>query len=162
MVELEIVFFMLIAMVRGVWSMSTNNSGILTVVLKALLDGKTINRKDYNNGSLHSWISSLRNERYIPIETDMKNSDGTCDYYMLPEEIVRFREPELRKKQEAEMRLIVERERQQNFIDQFLEFLKCLIEYPSLWGYWDELSFRLDEIAREINALLSHEESVNQ
>lgn len=31
--------------------MNTNNSGILTVVLKALLDGKTINRKDYNNGS---------------------------------------------------------------------------------------------------------------
>ncbi len=87
--------------------MNTKNSGIVSTVLKALLEGRTLNRKHFNNGSLHSWISTLRNQRFIPIESSTKNDDGTCDYFMTKGEIARFKDPKSRKKQRAEMRLVI-------------------------------------------------------
>ena len=87
--------------------------------LRALLNGKTLNRKilgnmkiAINNDSLHSYMSYLRNERLIPIER-IKKDDGTCDYFMFPEEITRYNDPMLKKIQRVEMKLIVEQERQQ-------------------------------------------------
>ena len=145
-------------MASGVQRMSTKNKDIQMIVLKVLLGGRTINRRDFDNGSLHSWISTLRNERYIPIESSSKNPDGTCDYYMLPEEITRFQDLERRKEQAQEMKLIIECERQQKNITQFVKFLRRLVGYPLLWGYWDELPFSLDSINAEINALLGNEE----
>ena len=63
--------------------MSTKNKDIQMIVLKVLLGGRTINRRDFDNGSLHSWISTLRNERYIPIESSSKNPDGTPDGFAI-------------------------------------------------------------------------------
>ena len=142
--------------------MKNTNSQIVTSTLKALLDGRTLNRKDFNNGSLHSWVSTIRNQRFVPVESSGKNSDGTCDYYMLSEEIERYKDVVGRKKQRAEMKLTVETERQKKLIEQVLKFFERLIMYPSLWGLWDELPFRLDDIAKQINALLGQEKSVNQ
>lgn len=142
--------------------MIRKNGGIVSIVLKALLEGRTLNRKHFNNGSLHSWISTLRNQRFIPIESSIKNDDGTCDYFMTKAEIARFKDPKSRKIQRAEMKLVIERERQQKIITHFTKFLGCLIEFPLLWGLWDELPFRLKDITREINALLGQEKSVNQ
>jgi hypothetical protein len=80
--------------------------------LGALLEGKKINRKDFNNASLHSWISTLRNQRLIPIES-IETQDGTCDYFMKPEEIIHYKDPHLRKEQKAEMKRLVDNRRKQ-------------------------------------------------
>ncbi|MDP3559299.1 MAG: hypothetical protein Q8R79_02980 [Legionellaceae bacterium] len=96
--------------------MSNKNSDIVMTVLKALLRGQTLNRKDFNNGSLHSWISTLRNQRFIPIESSEKNIDRTCNYYMLADEIRRYQDPMLRKLQRAEMKFIVGNRRRQQAI----------------------------------------------
>ena len=139
----------------------SNNSGIVTSVLKAMLDGRIINRKEFDNGSLHSWVSTLRNQRFIPVASGTKNQDGTCDYYMLPHEIVRFKNPEFRKIQKHEMRLVIERERQQKIVADILVLLERLVAFPMLWSLWDELPHRLEDIAMEINALVGHEKNPN-
>ncbi|MCX7116374.1 MAG: hypothetical protein NTW94_00375 [Legionellales bacterium] len=92
--------------------MSNKNSGLVSSVLKALLEGQLLNRKDFNNGSLHSWISTLRNQRYIPIES-VKTHDGTCDYLMSPEDIACYKRPDLRERQRAEMKAFVDNRRRQ-------------------------------------------------
>ncbi|GEM_PF-3680731 len=85
--------------------------------LRVMLDGVVINRKTLgqmniaaNNDSAHSLMSILRNERYIPIESH-RTSDGTSDYFMLPDEIARFKDPVLRLQQREEMKLFVEEKR---------------------------------------------------
>ena len=136
--------------------------------LKALLAGNIINRKTLgdmgiaaNNDSAHSIISTIRHELLVPIVSN-RQSDGTCDYYIEPKEITRYNNPELKREQSAEMKLIVESEYQQKLITTMNKFLKRLVEFPLLWGYWEELPYRLADMAREINALLSGEKSVNQ
>lgn len=141
--------------------MSNISDGKIAQVLKALLEGRKLNRKDFNNGSLHSWISTLRNKKHIPVASS-KNTDGTCDYFMLPEEIKRYKDPVLRAQQRDEVRAAVERERQVKLIEDFLRFLARLVEFPVLWSFWCEAPFKLSEISTEINALLVQEESVNQ
>lgn len=78
--------------------------------LKALLDETTLNRKTLgdmgiavNNDSLHSYMSYLRNTRFIPIEC-VTLDDRTCNYFMKPEEIIRYKDPILRKQQKNEMK----------------------------------------------------------
>lgn len=131
--------------------------------LQAMLKGETLHRKKLgemriadNNDSLHSYASYLRNQRFIPI-VSTKNADGTCDYFMLPKEIERFKNPILRPQQKEEMRAIVEFERQEKLVGEFVRFLSKLVEFPVLWNFWHDLPFRLDEIGIEINALLGRE-----
>ncbi len=102
-------------MAKGESSMTNKHDGITSIVLKALLEGQKLNRKDFNNGSLHSWISAIRNQRYIPVES-IATSDRTCDYFMLPYEIKRCLTPILRQQQRQEMREQVFRRRQQQAI----------------------------------------------
>lgn len=109
--------------------------------LKALLAGNNINRKTLgdmdvanNNDSAHTIISTIRNQWFIPV-VSARQSDGTCNYYMVPEEITRYNNPELRRQQSVEMKLIVESERQQKLIKEFINFLERLVEFPSLWNY---------------------------
>jgi hypothetical protein len=92
--------------------MTNKHDGITSMVLRALLESQKLNRKDFNNGSLHSWISAIRNQRYIPVES-IATSDRTCDYFMLPYEIKRYLTPALRQQQRKEMREQVLRRRQQ-------------------------------------------------
>ena len=148
--------------------MNNNTKTKASKCLKAMLHGAILNRKRLgdmgladNNDSLHSYASYLRNKRFIPIES-AKNPNGTCDYFMLSTEIARYKDPVQRIKQEEEMVSIVECERQQNLIEEVSKFLKRLIETPTLWSFWCDLPFRLDEIRIEINALLSNEKSINQ
>jgi hypothetical protein len=89
-----------------------------TKCLNVLLGGGVINRKSLGelgiaafNDSAHSLISILRNERFIPIES-IRQSDGTVDYMMLSQEIVRYNNPTLRQQQREEMKNIVEAKRQ--------------------------------------------------
>ena len=138
--------------------MKNSNSHIVTTTLKALLEGRVLNRMDFNNGSLHSWVSTIRNQRFVPVES-VKNSDGTCNYSMLPEEIERYRDPSSRKVQRAEMKTMVDIDRQRKLVDKVIKFLEQLVKFPSLWGLWEELPFKLDDIARQINALLSSEKT---
>lgn len=94
---------------------------IATRCLAVLLDGGIINRKTLgemgiaaNNDSAHSFISILRNERFIPIESK-RRSDRTSDYIMLPNEITRYKDPALRQQQREEMKSLVEEKRQRKF-----------------------------------------------
>ena len=139
-----------------------------TKCLQALLNGEMLHRKKLGemgiadtNDSLHSYASYLRNKRFIPIEST-KNPDGTCNYFMLSEEIARYKDPIQRVKQQEEMTSLIECERQQKLIEEVTTFLNRLIEFPALWSFWSDLPFRLDEIRIEINALLSNEKSINQ
>ena len=95
--------------------MNNKKRGKTSRALKALLERKRLNRKDFDNESLHSWISDLRNKRFIPVES-MKTHDSTCDYLMLPEEIARYRNPQLRKQQRAEMKAFVEARRKKQML----------------------------------------------
>ena len=131
--------------------------------LRALLKGKTLNRKTLgnmklaiNNDSLHSIISNLRNKRFVPIE-NIKKPDGTSDYFMLPGEIKNYQNNELRKTQRSEMQLAVECDRQRKIVSEIFNFLERLIKFPTLWALWDELPFKLDDIGKLINALLGNE-----
>ncbi|HAT2075357.1 hypothetical protein [Legionella pneumophila] len=92
--------------------MSNKRDGKTTMALKALLDGTRLNRKDFDNASLHSWISTIRNQWFIPVES-VYTQDRTCDYYMLKEEIKRYKDPELRLQQRQEMKAEILRSRQQ-------------------------------------------------
>ncbi|AMP90219.1 hypothetical protein [Legionella pneumophila] len=92
--------------------MTNKHVGITSMVLRALLEGQRLNRKDFNNGSLHSWISTIRNQRYIPVES-IETSDRTFDYFMLSEEIERYINPVLREQQRKEMREHIFGRRQQ-------------------------------------------------
>ncbi|CZG11084.1 hypothetical protein SC738_01535 [Legionella pneumophila serogroup 1] len=82
------------------------------IALKAMLEGKKLNRKDFGNASLHSWISTIRNQMFIPVES-IYTQDRTCDYYILEEEIKRYKDPELRSQQIQEIKADVLRRRQQ-------------------------------------------------
>lgn len=104
--------------------------------LKVMLNGQVLNRKTLgdlgiaaNNDSAHSLISILRNERLIPIESN-RISDETCDYYMKPVEIVRFKDPILRQQQRMEMKKLVEEKRMAYTCSQFLKLLDRLNKYP--------------------------------
>ena len=83
--------------------MNNKNNSEVSSVLKALLEGGRLNRKDFNNSSLHSRISAIQNKKYTPVES-IRTHDGTCDYFMLDEEIKRFFIPELREQQRQEMK----------------------------------------------------------
>ena len=155
--------------VQGVQNNEQSNKRyIVTKVLAALLNGEVLNRKSLellnihqNNSSLHSFISTLRNRRHIPIESEV-TQDGTCNYYMTKTEIARYHEPMLRAQQKKEVRSAIERERQVKRVEMFIQFLTKLFEYPDLWLYWSELPSQLSEISSEINALLARMESANQ
>jgi hypothetical protein len=89
-----------------------------TKCLAVLLDGGVINRKTLGelgiaayNDSAHSLISILRNERLIPIES-FRQEDGTSDYFMLQDEIERYKDPDFRQQQKEEMRKLIETKRQ--------------------------------------------------
>jgi hypothetical protein len=56
-------------------------------------------------------ISILRNEWLIPIES-LRQEDGTSDYFMLPDEIIRYKDPLIRPHQREEMKKLVEDKRQ--------------------------------------------------
>jgi hypothetical protein len=99
-------------MAEGESSMSNKSDGKTSMALKAMLDGKKLNRKDFGNASLHSWISTIRNQWFIPVES-VYTHDRTCDYYMLREEIHRYKDPGLRQQQYQEMKVEVLRRRQQ-------------------------------------------------
>lgn len=92
--------------------MSNKSDGKTFMALKALLEGKRLNRKDFYNASLHSWISTIRNQWFIPVES-INTHDRTCDYYMPWTEINRYKDPELRQQQRQEMKTEVLRRRQQ-------------------------------------------------
>ncbi|STX38815.1 hypothetical protein [Legionella feeleii] len=91
--------------------MSNKSDGKTSMALKAMLEGKKLNRKDFDNASLHSWISTIRNQWFIPVES-IYTHDRTCDYYMLKEEIKRYNHPELRRQQCVETKAEVFRRRQ--------------------------------------------------
>ncbi len=92
--------------------MSNKSDGKTSMALKAMLEGKKLNRKDFGNASLHSWISIIRNQWFTPVES-VYTHDRTCDYYMLKEEINRYKDPALRRQQYQEMKAEVWRRRQQ-------------------------------------------------
>lgn len=88
-----------------------------TKCLVVMLDGGVINRKTLGslqisafNDSAHSLVSILRNERLIPIES-LRQADGTSDYFMLQDEIKRYKDPTLRPQQREDMRKLVEGKR---------------------------------------------------
>lgn len=114
------------------------HDGITSIVLKALLQGQRLNRKDFNNGSLHSWISSIRNQRYIPVES-IETSDRTCDYFMLPGEFERYFNPDLREQQRKEMREHVLRRRQQQAMKK-IEQANVAIQTDKTKAYKDIVS----------------------
>lgn len=92
--------------------MSNKSDGKTSMTLKAMLEGKKMNRKDFGNASLHSWISTIRHQWLIPVES-IYTHDQTCDYYMLWNEIKRYNDPELRPQQRLETKAEVLRRRQQ-------------------------------------------------
>ncbi len=92
--------------------MNNKSDGKTSMVLKAMLEGRTLNRKDFGNASLHSWISAIRNKWFIPVES-IYTHDRTCDYYIPWEEINRYKDPELRQQQRQETKAEVLRRRQQ-------------------------------------------------
>lgn len=92
--------------------MSNKSDGKTSMALKSMLEGKKLNRKDFGNASLHSWISTIRNQWFIPVE-NIYTHDGTCDYYMSWREISRYKDPELRQQQCQEMKAEVLRRRHQ-------------------------------------------------
>lgn len=92
--------------------MNNKSDGKTSMALKAMLDGKKLNRKDFSNASLHSWVSTIRNQWFIPVES-IYTHDRTCDYYMPWEEISRYKDPELRQQQRQEMKAEVLRRREQ-------------------------------------------------
>lgn len=114
------------------------HDGITSMVLKALLEGQRLNRKNFNNGSLHSWISTIRNQRYIPVES-IETSDRTCDYFVLPEEIDRYFNPVLREQQRKEMREHVLRRRQQQAMKK-LEKASVAIQTDKTKAYKETVS----------------------
>jgi hypothetical protein len=101
----------------------------INLILEKLLKGKTLNRKNLEqqmkNTSLHSVISSLRNEKYIPIESK-RQEDSTSDYNMIQEEIMRYKNPELRKQQKLEMREQIQSKRTERMNKQLSNFLNQL------------------------------------
>ncbi|KTD25448.1 Uncharacterised protein [Legionella lansingensis] len=92
--------------------MSNKTDGKTSMALKAMLEGARLNRKDFGNASLHSWVSTIRNQWFIPVES-VYTHDRTCDYYILKEEIMRYKDPELRPQQRQEIKAEVLRRRQQ-------------------------------------------------
>lgn len=92
--------------------MSNKSDGKASMVLKAMLEGRKLNRKDFGNASLHSWISTIRNQWFIPVES-IYTHDRTCDYYMSWEDINRYKDPELRQQQRQEIKADVLKRRQQ-------------------------------------------------
>lgn len=131
-----------------------------TRCLNALLDGAELNRKTLgvlgiaaNNDSAHSLISILRNERFIPIESD-RVSDETCNYFMKPEEILRYNNPILRNQQRMEMEKIVESKRIDRACVLFSKLLERLNEHPQLWQYALNLPVTLEKIVEAIHASL--------
>lgn len=136
------------------------SEGKTSKCLKVMLTGNALNRKTLgdlgiaaNNDSAHSLISILRNERLIPIESN-RISDETCDYYMKPEEITRFKDPILRQQQRMEMKKLVEEKRIIYACSQFLKLLDRLNKYPDVWRYAPTLPSTLKVISEAINAFI--------
>ena len=98
--------------------MSNKSDGKTSMALKAMLEGKKLNRKDFGNASLHSWISTIRNQWFIPVES-IYTHDRTCDYYMSWEDIKRYKVTELRQQQRQEIKAEVLRRRQQQALKRF-------------------------------------------
>ncbi|BCA96094.1 hypothetical protein TUM19329_24550 [Legionella antarctica] len=120
--------------------MSNKSDGKTSMALKAMLEGKKLNRKDFGNASLHSWISTIRNQWFIPVES-IYTHDRTCDYYMPWKEINRYKNPELRQEQRQETKAeVLKRRKQQalkrleqvSAISQSKTTITCADKYVSL------------------------------
>ena len=127
-------------------------------VLRRLLRGESLNRgEDFDNGSLHSIISILRNEWFVPVESERGAGGGTCNYYMLPQEIERFKNPDLRKLQINEMKRLIEIKRASACITRFKKLLWSRGETPPQWTGSQKLMSELKAVQWEINAILTVE-----
>ncbi len=132
-----------------------------TLCVAVMLNGGVLNRKTAHkfgisteNYSLHSTISIIRNIRLIPVESKQL-FDGTCDYYMEHEEIMRYLDPVLREQQKEEMRLLVDQKRIKRIVKHFSGLLDWLNEIPKLWRSVEHLPEKLRDIAMKLNALLT-------
>lgn len=128
--------------------------------LTALLAGACLNRQTLNemgigarNDSVHSLISILRNKLLIPI-ISQRTKGNVCNYFMAPSEIIRYNDPELRKRQLEDMKIFVEKKRHDKVIRDILKLLLELENVPHAWQYVENLPLKLGDIAEKINALL--------
>jgi hypothetical protein len=128
--------------------------------LNVLLNGGRINRKTLgemgiaaHNSSAHSYISILRNQWFIPIVSE-RQEDGTSDYFMVPEEIMRYKNPTLRSQQMEETRADVLKKRHKEKAKSIQIFLRVLRRDSQIWRHVPGLRKQLSKIAKEINALL--------
>ena len=74
--------------------------------LQIFLKQQCLIPEDFSEGSLLACIDILSNQRFIPI-LSFVTYDGIQLYMMDPDEIARYKNPELRKKQQAEMEALV-------------------------------------------------------
>lgn len=130
-----------------------------TQCLQHMLNGGVINRITLDkigisakNDSAHTMISKLRNDELIPVISH-RTDDKTCDYYMTPEEIKRYKDPLLREQQREEMKLHVDEKRVHKILKSFSKFLQRLRDFPKLWQHVESSEIALEQIPKDINAL---------
>lgn len=136
-------------------------------VQNLLLAGDTLNRKSIgdfgvgiNNYSLHSDISVLRNDKYIPIESK-RLSDQTCDYFMKSEEILRYKDPFQRALQENEMRLFVKAKRELRANKYLLSVSNQVDITSNIRQALSQQAIKdLKKLVRDINALLERQGAI--
>ena len=145
-------------------SRSKANEAKAMKCLKHMLVGGAVNRIMLDelgigakNDSAHTMMSTLRNQRYVPI-ISKRSENGTCNYYILADEIERYKDPVLRRRQAEEMKAHVDEKRTHTLIERFLNFLSRVRNSPALRRHVKSSKAELREISTEINALLNSEE----
>jgi hypothetical protein len=126
--------------------------------LKVLLEGKIINRKNLSkhglgehNDSAHSVISLLRNKRFIPIDSKRNELTGNiCSYSMDPVEIKRYYDPEQRRLQIEEMKIIISEKEAQKTQKSIFKYIRSLEGKRHIEQYSDNTSPRLNDILKEL------------
>jgi hypothetical protein len=122
----------------------SKNQLILDKVQEALESGKRLNREnleDLNitekNKSLHSYISDIQNKRLVPVETEWSSQNPNKDYFMMPDEIERFKNPEQRIIQREEIRAKVEKKRRERQIKSLIKLIEKIERYPYIFPYFE-------------------------
>jgi hypothetical protein len=128
--------------------------------LEPLLKGIRINRLTLDelgisekNDSAHAMISTLRNERHIPVVSD-RSEGKTCNYFMTPREIKRYNDPILRQQQQEEMRFHVKEKRTHRTLKSFLKSLMSWRKSSELRQHVESSPVTIRKISHEVNALI--------
>lgn len=150
---------------RPIFCLTDSHKNQAQRMLAEMLEGGTVNRHNCENlgiarknASVHSIASSINNEFDVPVCSEL-NPEGICDYWMAPEDIRDFKDPDRRVDQAKRQRNQTQAKRFRSRLRGVLRMIASVIRYPRIMELYPFVLDEFKHIHLKLGELIQTEES---